>query len=154
MRNYALAVIVGFGLAACGGAQNEGEVAPAGGLAEAPAAAEVVAPEVKSVVVGDYVEQETFAVGGVATEFSGSDALFANVVWKGDASRAKLEVKLTDLSGVVVAEKLAEAIQPGETSANFTLRNASEARLAQGTYRLDVYLNGERRSGVDLKIVD
>ena len=53
MRNYALAVIVGFGLAACGGAQNEGEVAPAGGLAEAPAAAEVVAPEVKSVVVGD-----------------------------------------------------------------------------------------------------
>jgi len=157
-RKLAFVIVIGSAIAACSGNQNGEQGADQD--ASAPAIAEMAAPTngtsltLESISIGNYVQDSTFAVGGVASQFSAADPLFASVKWTGDAASANLLVKLLDSSGAVVLERSAATLTTMQTSTNFTLRGASDARLDAGTYRVDVYANGDVKTGVDIKIVD
>jgi len=154
LRKLAVAVLLGSALAACNGNHNgeQEAAAPAGGVT--PSAPQATSLAIASLSIGNYVQDGTFTVGGVASQFSTADSLFANVKWTGDASSSKLVIKLLDSSGGVVMEKPAATLQPTQTSTNFTLRSASDGRLAVGSYRVEVFANGELKMGADIKIAD
>lgn len=154
LRKLAVALLLGSALAACSGNQNAEQEAAAPSAAEATAASQATSLAIAAISVGSYVQDGTFAVGGVANQFSGADSLFASVTWTGDAASANLVVKMLDSSGAVVVERPAAALQPTQTSANFTLRSASDARLAAGDYRVEVFASGELKMAADIKIVD
>lgn len=158
LRKLAVVLTLGSALAACSGNQNGGQSVDQGAsvptVPETAATPQAAPLAFESISVGSYVQDGTFAVGGVGSQFSTSAPLFASVKWAGDAAGANLVIKLLDSSGFVVVEKPAATLTTTQTSTNFTLRGISDARLAAGAYRLDVYANGELKMGADIKIVD
>ncbi|WP_313400926.1 FlgD immunoglobulin-like domain containing protein [Stenotrophomonas sp.] len=159
VRKIVVGMTVCFGLAACNGGadadQASNQQLDGAEVAQEVADAAPVAMTIEELVVGTYVEDGTYAIGGTGTQFSKPGALFANVKWNGDASASNLTVKLVDATGAVVAEKAAAAIQAGESSANFSLWRAKDEQfLAPGNYRLDVYADSELKRSADINIAE
>jgi hypothetical protein len=154
-------VLFVFVLGAC---QKEGKPAPE--ISVAPEAALEVAPDVAkptevsvelkvtSVVVGRYIENQTFKVGGTGTAFKRDDALFAAVAWQGDASGIAISVRVLDANGNVALEQTITPSQPQQAGANFTLRSPDQPQLAAGTYTLEVLVAAVNQYSATIAVAD
>ena len=117
--------------------------------AEAP-----VELKVTSVVVGRYIEDKTFKVGGTGTTFKRNDALFAAVAWQGNASGTALSVRVLDASGEVALEQTITPSQPQQAGANFTLRSPDQPQLAAGTYTIEVLVAAVNQYSGTITVAD
>lgn len=164
VRKLRAVCVLALSVLVLGACQQEGTPAPE--IYVAPEAVPEVAPnvakpaeasvklKVTSVVVGRYIEDQTFKVGGTGTAFKRDDALFASVAWQGNASGAALSVRVLDTNGNVALEQTITPSQPQQAGANFTLRSPDQPQLATGTYTLEVLVAAVSQYSATITVAD
>ena len=126
---------------------------PAAEGANSPAVTPTAAPALTGFAIGNYVDSNTFAVGGQGSEFKSGDYLYATTSLSNATPGLKVTVKVSDESGKVIIEKTGSIENANQAALNIDLGVPKEVILPAGKYKFQAIMDGKEASSHSITII-
>ena len=141
LKNLAILFVILVSITACGGGGND-----AASASEVRTEQKSTEVKLEGFAIGNFIESETFAVGGQGDRFKATDYLYATISLSNPTPGDQLEVAVDDQSGHQLLKKSSIVNSPDQTTLNIDLDIHNPKILNPGTYTFKVFLNNQLAS--------
>lgn len=142
-----LAVCLSLLAASCSD-RNQAPTAAEAAQEEVKAAPTLTKPEqhasttVLNFALGNFVDPDTYAIGGQSSEFTQDDNLYGVIDFSAVLPGDKVGMRIVNANGETEAESMRSIEGVGQKSINFDFGIPKNKKLTPGIYKIEIMING------------